>query len=498
VFTLLVVILLVGVVAYSVDTYSSLESIGYGLPSQPFPILSVFETDRRVAGLFQDIDKLCFTKIATTINYKDGNQGNLASDFYITSPLLSLEKRFSGETLSFYDTDFRVRCDELRSKDAGRLLPIGITPKNLVLKVFVYDLGKSTPTLVRTISATQNNVQTFVNDDSPQREENIAKFRIGGNIIDNVLSESTQVYRTTVEFILEGQVEFEIPFVFQQLGKKSIVTHTIPVGLVKTVHFVNVNKVPVSDPFIGGGTNVWIESYKPKTVDISTNPNRLITVMVKLDDWKSEEGLPYIEVWKTSPKRIIGRIQAQQDSADGINTFFKATYLVSQDLPVGKYEIKATSNYVFGGLLARPLATPTVTFDVIDTSPPEPVGCEVTNSCPPPPPPPPCSTIVIDGVCQPCPNGQTMISGSCQVPPPEPAGCEATDTCPPPVPQTCEQLLEEGDFIGYLEQCSQEFWDNVQTYLWYFVGLLIFFLFIGILIRLARKKPVLHRHDEGY
>jgi hypothetical protein len=359
----------------------------FGL-SETFTTLTTslsFLTDDDVTKVFQVIqgDTLnahCDLKMFTQGNYLTGGKVELNSAF--DNPIsqilsqFSLVSRSSGDTLKDYDNEVRIFCNNIKDSN-GNIVATKVTPVNMKITTFAKDPNGndiliSTKSVTPRGNAGSSSTTTMNTNTHGFGEFTIGTAKILATEIDNKLPEQSDVYRTQVRHVLEGKVSIEIPLLTQELGKKHEAIHQVSSNKVANYHFINVDKVPDSGIGLGGGTTVTIVSYDPKVIDSSTNADRRIQVDVKLDGWSNEEGLPWIEVFDGSDR--IGRSQMSFDrvvetgKVSGLDDFFfKGFYTVPINTHEGTFEIKALSNTLLGGLLARPLSTPTVNF-VVDNS----------------------------------------------------------------------------------------------------------------------------------
>jgi len=333
----------------------------------------------------------CNLKMTTNAQFTDSSSRAIQSQFDYLRGLELFDRSqttSSDKEITKYLNDIKIFCEHVKDRD-GNILAMKVTPNSdMKVKTYAYGNNNGNEILIKTSSLISPSSTTINTNNQGFGEFTIGKSEIRADEIENKLPSATTEYPSSTRHVLEGSLTIEVPWLSQKyaddgLGKHSANHNVYPNG-VKNVHLIKVQKIEGSPIGLGGGQNVQITSYNPKIIDSrsATIDSRTVSVNVSLDDWVQAEGNPFIKIIRKAPAvcgnefigffpcldssdTLITKIQMQRIGSNGVDTEFFATYNVPLRAEAGTLEIKAESNAVLGGILARP-NTPVVTFEVIN------------------------------------------------------------------------------------------------------------------------------------
>ena len=390
-------------------------------------------------------EKKCYLKMTVDLQDTKGQIRSLQSpqfdtpfsQLFDTLDILDLQQQVTYVT---YEPIVKMRCEDVRDKEFNKLLPFYVTPNaNMLLKVVAFDIDGSKKNIsTHSLTFSQLNERVELNGDPnmPNHEEILFSFgKRQFSVVDDMLSESPTVYRSTIHFTLSGSINIFTPFLNSNdnTSGEFKVTHSIATNQVVSSFLTQIDKIPPSVD--GGGDEIDIISYNPKIVDYAkSNAQNKIVVKVKLNNWSESEGNPFIQIKKFNGVALTNKIQMTYERTNGVDDFFTAEYRAISStfggLPVGTYKIEATSALGANGFAVRSTfgftTVATVTFTVIDSSPP-------TKTCPDGSVILTTSTCPVGGTTKTCPDGSVI-----------------------PIAETCggtKQTCRDGSLIGVNETC---------------------------------------------
>ena len=296
----------------------------------------------------------CKLKLNTLVKDKLGTKiiELNSANFQQVSPLLGFSVATTSlKVIGSFDTEPRLACDVIQSKDGTRL-PYKVTTSNLQLIVASYnDKGVRFVTKSNVISLA---VVTF--DDQPTLNKYIGTERpIGQKItttaseIENILGGTTS-FDARVTFDVVGSVFIEVPYLTQQSGAPYKTRLDINSNLLTNSMNLKILKGTTQAPTDSGTPTILITEIRPQIRVTDGIGTELIQVFTKLNNWNQNEGTPTCEVRRsTGLSQLTGGTISLQGivqtgtsvlrSSDGVNSNFECRLFIPATLDLGKYEV---------------------------------------------------------------------------------------------------------------------------------------------------------------
>ncbi len=381
----------------------SLLDFGFSTSAQ------TLETLNKYAELFDATsvtNQKCDLKMAVEIKTTTGQTSTLNSSwdssgtgggtgFQITFPTLEVLNNRGDLTYATYEPIVRIWCGILEDKNHNSVALTVKPNSDLRLKVYATDID-GTRKLVATHSLPYGelNNELELNTNGNYNEQDIASFGAKPfSTIDSKLSDNPTIYRSAVQFVLEGSITTGIRLV--PIENKHVIDGVSGSMLIKIDKGTSV-------AVDGGGDSITMKDFSPKIFDNSVRTSRQLTAHVFLDKWSSSEGNPLMRVVSQNTGTAVSTWSTMTlERSDGINAYFKGIYRAPDTLPVGSYTIEVKSNTdAFGKVVRSNYGSPTIAtgiFTVVDnTVPPLPTGC-------------PSGQTIVNGVCVPSSGGTLVL-----------------------------------------------------------------------------------------